>query len=49
MKNHQEANSLLEADTLEPASIRHLTTILGVLEDKLIILKVLDNEIPTRV
>ena len=33
-KNRQEANLLLEADTLEPASIHHLTTILGVLEDK---------------
>ena len=44
-KNRQETNSLLEADTPEPASIRRLTTILGVLEDKLIVLKALDDEI----
>ena len=43
-KNCQEVNLLLEADTLEPASIYHLITILGVLEDKLIILKTLDDE-----
>jgi len=43
-KNQQEANSLSEADTFEPASIR-LTAILGVLEDKLIILRALDDEI----
>ena len=45
MKNRQEANSLLETDTFEPASIRRLKIMLGVLEYKLIILRALDDEI----
>jgi len=44
-KNHHEADSLLAADSIEPSSIRRLTTIAGVLEEKLTVLKMLDKEI----
>ena len=45
MKNHHETDSLLAADTIEPSSIRRLTTIAGVLEEKLTVLKIFDKEI----
>jgi len=44
-KNHQEADSLLAADIKEPSLIRRLTTIAGVLEEKLTVLKMLEEEI----
>ena len=44
-KNHQEANSLLEAEKLEPSGIRRLTTIQRLLEEKRVVLKGLDEEI----
>ena len=44
-KNRQEASSLLDADTIEPSSFRRLKTIQGLLEEKRVILKALDEEI----
>ena len=44
-KNHQEASSLLDADTIELLSFYCLKTIQGLLEEKRAILKALDEEI----
>ena len=44
-KNHQEASSILDADTIESSSFRCLKTIQGLLEEKRAILKALDEEI----
>ena len=44
-KLRQEANSLLEADSIESSSLRRLRTIQGVLREKQAGLKTLDDEI----
>ena len=44
-KLRQEATSLLEADSIEPSSLRRLRTIQGVLREKQAGLKTLDDEI----
>ena len=44
-KLYQEATSLLEADLIEPSSLRCLRTIQGVLREKQVGLKTLDDEI----
>ena len=44
-KLRQEANSLLEADSIESSALRRLRTIQGILREKQAGLKMLDGEI----